>query len=58
MKFIKSVFIELKKVSWPTRKQLRKDTVVVFEMVIIFAVLFAIFDTVLDKGFDAILALR
>lgn len=58
MKFIKSVFTELKKVSWPKRKQLRKDTVVVFEMVIIFAILLAIFDTALDKGLNAILALR
>jgi len=58
MKFLKSVIAEMKKVSWPTKIQLRKDTIIVFEMSIIFAVLFFIFDTAIKSGLDAILDLR
>ncbi|KFN92839.1 preprotein translocase subunit [Tetragenococcus muriaticus PMC-11-5] len=40
MKFIRSVKDEMKKVTWPTGKQLRKDTLVVIEMALIFTVSF------------------
>jgi preprotein translocase subunit SecE len=55
MKFIKSVIEEMKKVSWPSKKQLRKDTLVVIEMSVIFAVLFWIFDKAIGAGLGAIL---
>jgi preprotein translocase subunit SecE len=58
MKFLKSVIAEMKKVSWPTKIQLRKDTIIVFEMFIIFAILFFIFDTIIKNGFDVILNLH
>ncbi|MDR1522163.1 MAG: preprotein translocase subunit SecE [Streptococcaceae bacterium] len=58
MKFLKSIIVEMKKVSWPTKKQLRKDTIIVFEMSIIFAILFFIFDTIIKNGLNAILNLR
>ncbi|MDR0921833.1 MAG: preprotein translocase subunit SecE [Lactobacillales bacterium] len=58
MKFLKSVVEEMKKVSWPSKTQLRKDTLVVFETSIIFAIMFWIFDTAIKTGLDAILGLR
>lgn len=55
MKFLRSVVDEMKKVTWPTKKQLRKDTVVVIETSIIFAVMFFIMDTAIQKVFGLIL---
>lgn len=49
MKFIKSVIDEMKRVTWPTKQQLRKDTIVVIETSIIFAVMFFVMDTVIQK---------
>lgn len=45
MNFLKSVRAEMKKVSWPSKKELRKFTVIVLETSIIFALLFWLFDT-------------
>ncbi len=53
MKFIRSVIDEMKKVTWPTGKQLRKDTIVVIETSLIFAVLFFL----MDSGIQAVLRL-
>ncbi|MDR1473671.1 MAG: preprotein translocase subunit SecE [Lactobacillales bacterium] len=58
MKFLKSVIAEMRKVSWPTKRQLRKDTIIVFEMFTIFAILFFIFDTIIKNGFDVVLNLH
>ncbi|CAI3399219.1 preprotein translocase subunit SecE [Enterococcus cecorum] len=49
MKFIKSVIDEMKRVTWPTKQQLRKDTIVVIETSIIFTVMFFVMDTVIQK---------
>ena len=49
MKFLKSVVEEMKRVTWPTKQQLRKDTIVVIETSIIFAVMFFVMDTVIQK---------
>ena len=49
MKFIKSVIDEMKRVTWPTEQQLRKDTIVVIETSIIFAVMFFVMDTVIEN---------
>ncbi|GMA47690.1 preprotein translocase subunit SecE [Tetragenococcus muriaticus] len=55
MKFIRSVKDEMKKVTWPTGKQLRKDTLVVIEMALIFTVIFYIMDTGIQTVFTWIL---
>lgn len=44
MKFIKSVFHEMKLVTWPTAKETRRDTWTVILTSILFAVYFAIAD--------------
>ncbi|CAI3448599.1 preprotein translocase subunit SecE [Enterococcus cecorum] len=49
MKFIKSVIDEMKRVTWPTKQQLRKDTIVVIETSIIFTVMFFVMDTVIEN---------
>ena len=49
MKFIKSVIDEMKRVTWPTKQQLRKDTIVVIETSIIFTVMFFVMDTVIQN---------
>ena len=54
MKFFRSVADEMKQVTWPTKKQLRKDTLVVIETSILFAVFF-IMDTVIQTAFGWIL---
>ncbi|MBO0440555.1 preprotein translocase, SecE subunit [Enterococcus sp. DIV0212c] len=55
MKFLRSVVDEMKQVTWPSKKQLRKDTLVVIETSIIFAVLFFVMDTVIQTTFGWIL---
>ena len=54
MKFIKSVIAEMKQVTWPTKKELRKDTLVVIETSIIFGVMFFVMDSEIQAvlGFD------
>ncbi|KRM71488.1 preprotein translocase subunit SecE [Lacticaseibacillus brantae] len=44
MKFIKSVFAEMKLVTWPTAKEARRDTFTVIMTSILFAVYFAVVD--------------
>ena len=51
-RFIAEAWSELKKVSWPTREQVRNLTVLVF--VVSFAV--GVYITVLDFGFSQIVA--
>ncbi|MHC5269760.1 preprotein translocase subunit SecE [Enterococcus sp. LJL98] len=55
MKFLRSVNEEMKKVTWPTGKQLRKDTIVVIETSLIFALLFYVMDTGIQSLFSWIL---
>lgn len=55
MKFLRSVKHEMKQVTWPSKKQLRKDTLVVIETSIIFAALFFVMDTVIQTAFGWIL---
>ncbi|PZX03636.1 preprotein translocase subunit SecE [Psychrobacillus insolitus] len=42
--FFKNVMSEMRKVSWPKRKELTKYTVVVLSTVIVMAIFFAIVD--------------
>ncbi len=55
MKFLRSVVDEMKKVTWPTGKQLRKDVIIVVETSLIFAVLFYLMDTGIQSLFGWIL---
>lgn len=55
MKFIKSVKDEMKQVTWPSKKQLRKDTLVVIETSIIFGLMFFVMDTAIQSLFAWIL---
>jgi preprotein translocase subunit SecE len=55
MKFIKSVIKEMKKVNWPTKKELRKFTLIVFETSILFALIFWIFDTGIKYLFSLVI---
>lgn len=55
MKFLRSVVDEMKKVTWPTGKQLRRDTLIVIETSLIFALFFYIVDALISTGFGFIL---
>lgn len=55
MKFLRNVKDEMKKVTWPGRKQLRHDALVVIESSIIFAVMFFVMDTVIKLIFGLFL---
>ncbi|MBF8807428.1 MAG: preprotein translocase subunit SecE [Enterococcus lacertideformus] len=55
MKFLKSVKDEMKQVTWPNRKQLRKDTLIVIETSIIFGVMFFVMDTAIQSLFSFLL---
>lgn len=47
MKFIKSVFQEMKLVTWPTAKETRRDTTTVLVTSLIFAAYFALADWII-----------
>ncbi len=53
--FLKEVKIELKKVSWPNRRQLIESTIVVVSSVLIIAVFIGIVDISLSKLLTLIL---
>ncbi|RSU08712.1 preprotein translocase subunit SecE [Vagococcus entomophilus] len=53
--FIKSVNEEMKIVTWPSKKQLRKDVVVVIETTIIFAAFFAVADFAIKQALNLFL---
>ncbi|AIM25384.1 preprotein translocase subunit SecE [Melissococcus plutonius] len=55
MKFLRNVYQEMKKVAWPSKKQLRKDTLIVIETSVIFAVFFFVVDTAIQTVFGWIL---
>ncbi|HLQ41113.1 MAG TPA: preprotein translocase subunit SecE [Tetragenococcus sp.] len=55
MKFIRGVKDEMKRVTWPSKKQLKKDTLVVIETSLIFAVLFYLMDSGIQNLFAWIL---
>lgn len=55
--FFKNVVAEMRKVSWPKRKELTKYTVVVLSTVIFMALFFALVDTGISGFFRWFLAL-
>lgn len=48
MKFLRGVREEMKLVTWPSKKQLRHDSLVVIETAILFAAMFFIMDTAIQ----------
>lgn len=54
-KYFKEAFSELKKIHWPTRKQVFGETVVVMITVVFFSILVLVFDKVLSWLFNYIL---
>jgi preprotein translocase subunit SecE len=53
--FIQEVRQEANKVTWPTRKESGISTVMVFVMVIVFAIFFMVVDWALQLGVKAVL---
>ena len=46
-KFFKEVLVELKKVTWPSRKELISSTLTVLAVVVVFAVFLGVIDLIL-----------
>lgn len=55
MKFLRSVIDEMKKVTWPSGKQLRRDTLIVVQTSLLFAAFFYIVDTAIKLALNFIL---
>ena len=55
--YVKDVRVEMTKVSWPTREQLRQHTMVVIVMVFMVAVFVGVVDRGLSFAFEALLKL-
>ena len=55
--FFKNVVSEMRKVSWPRRKELTRFTIVVLSTVIFMALFFALIDTGISELFRWFLAL-
>jgi preprotein translocase subunit SecE len=55
-KFVNDVVVEMKKVSWPTRNELRGSTTVVIVTVIIIAIFIGIVDRILSLGLERVLS--
>ena len=58
VKFFKEVKSELKKVTWPTRKQIVNNTAIVIAVVVLVGVIIAIFDTIFQWGLFELLLKR
>lgn len=54
MKFIKDTIAELKEVTWPTGKKLRKDVGIVIQTTLLFAIFFGVVDYALNFVITAI----
>ncbi len=55
-KFVNDVVIEMKKVSWPTRDELKGSTLVVIWTVFILAIFIGIVDRILSFGLERVLS--
>ena len=55
--YVKDVRVEMTKVSWPTRAELRESTLVVIVMVFLMMVFIGIVDRVLSYAFEALVRL-
>ena len=55
--YIKDVRVEMTKVSWPPRAELRESTIVVIVMVVIVSIFIGIVDRALSFAFEALIRL-
>ncbi len=55
--YVKDVRVEMSKVSWPTRAELRESTLVVIVMVFLMMVFIGVVDRVLSFAFEALVRL-
>lgn len=55
--YVKDVRVEMTKVSWPPRAELRESTIVVIVMVVIMMVFIGIVDRALSFAFEALIRL-
>lgn len=55
--YVKDVRVEMTKVSWPPRAELRESTIVVIVMVVIVSIFTGIVDRALSLAFEALLRL-
>jgi len=55
-KFVNDVIVEMKKVSWPTRDELRGSTMVVIVTVFILAIFIGLVDRILSFGLEKVLS--
>ncbi len=55
--YIKDVRVEMTKVSWPTRAELRESTLVVIVMVFLMMVFIGVVDRLLTQAFEALVRL-
>jgi preprotein translocase subunit SecE len=55
-KFVSDVMVEMKKVSWPTRNELRGSTLVVIVTVFILAIFIGFVDRILSFGLERLLS--
>ena len=53
--YVRDVRVEMSKVSWPSRRELRDSTLVVIVMVFIVAIFIGIVDRVLTLAFEALI---
>ena len=53
--YVKDVRIEMSKVTWPTRRELRESTLVVIVMVIVISIFIGIVDRALSYAFEALI---
>ncbi len=58
VKFVKEVKSEMKKVVWPSKKQVVNNTLIVIAAVVIIGVIIAIFDTIFQWGLFELLLNR
>ena len=56
-KFFRETKSEIKKVSWPSKSQLLRNTAVILAFVVIMTVILYVFDGLLKVGFDKLLTL-
>jgi preprotein translocase subunit SecE len=55
--YVRDVRVEMSKVTWPTRDELRESTIVVIVMVVIMTLFIGIVDRVLSAAFEALVRL-
>ncbi len=56
-KYVREVWLEMSKVTWPTRDELRESTLVVIVATIIVTVFIFLIDRIMDNGISGIIRL-